>query len=334
MELAGTFRLLVICLALVRGWALGWDNTGHETMAAITFAELSPAARAAVTGLLKEHPRYDKDLLAGKPEGMDADEYAFMIAATWPDMVRAQNHPMHFVANHPAWHYIDIAYVQPGFTPPPATQPATQPAVGDAASGPRDIVEALTKMTADLTNPSVAPGDRAIALCWVLHLCGDIHQPLHATDYFSPQFPEGDKGGNSIIILRVPNVYYTKTNLHALWDEMLGTYDSPRLIGYLAQGLRSDPEFSREKLKDALAVRDFAAWAQESHDLAVTHCYLNGTLQGVSADAARGDAPVQVPAVPPGYIEAGEQFAARRIITAGYRAADLLNLIFDPEHPH
>jgi hypothetical protein len=54
----------------------------------------------------------------------------------------------------------------------------------------------------------------------------------------------------------------------------------------------------------------------------------------VSADAARGDAPVQVPAVPPGYIEAGEQFAARRIITAGYRAADLLNLIFDPEHPH
>jgi hypothetical protein len=309
--------------------ALAWNDTGHEIIASLAFDELTPAARAAAIELLKAHPRYEKDLLAGKPEGYDADRYAFMLAATWPDIVRSQDHPMHFVANHPAWHYIDIPFIQPGFIPPPATQPsATQPAATQpAATGPQDIVEALEKVTTDLRNTSVTPADRAIALCWVLHLCGDIHQPLHAVDYFSPQFPQGDKGGNSIMVLRTPNQYYSKINLHALWDTMLGTYRSELLIGYLANGLRNDPDLSRAKLSAALQVRDFRAWAQESHDLAVEHCYLNGTIAVASAETAQGDPHTVIPSLPAGYIEAGETLGARRIVTASYRTAELLNSI-------
>jgi hypothetical protein len=315
--------VLVFLLIVMPRPSFGWIDTGHEIIASITYDELTPASRAAATALLKQHPRYEKDLLADKPEGFDGDRYAFMIAATWPDLVRAQNHPMHFVANHPAWHYIDIPYIKPGFTPP-----ATQPSTGDAPSGPRDIVEALDKVTADLKNPATSPGDRAIALCWVLHLCGDIHQPLHAADFFSPQFPQGDKGGNSIIVLRAANQYSTKTNLHALWDELPGNYRSLTLVKDLADGLRSDPEFSREKVAAALQVRDFRAWAQESYGLAIEHCYLNGTIQCVTVESTRQDARIDIPPLPAGYVKTGEDICARRVVTASYRMADLLNSIF------
>ena len=104
------FFAIVALSLLVTTSAFAWNDTGHEVVADIVYSELTPAARTAVVELLKQHPRYQKDLLAGLPEQFDADRYAFMMAAYWPDMVRAVNHPMHFVANHPEWHYVNIDY--------------------------------------------------------------------------------------------------------------------------------------------------------------------------------------------------------------------------------
>jgi hypothetical protein len=316
--------LLLVLLAMPQR-LFAWVDTGHEIIASIAFDEMNPAARSAAVALLKQHPRYEKDLLAGLPSGFDPDRYAFMIAATWPDIVRSQSHPMHFVANHPEWHYIDIAVVQPGYTPsPPATQPDSQPA------GPRNILEALVKVTADLRNPSGAAPERAIALCWVLHLCGDLHQPLHASNYYSPQYPDGDRGGNLAIVLRTPHAYYSQINLHALWDQMLGTYRSPQMIGYVADGLRHDPNFTREKLANELKLKDFTGWANESHDLAVTQCYLNGQLETANQNALR-ETHGEAPSLPADYVEKAEAVAARQAILAGYRTADLLDEILAPQ---
>ena len=53
--------------------------------------------------------------------------------------------------------------------------------------------------------------DKAILLCWLFHLVGDIHQPLHCSAMFTPRlFSEGDRGGNSIKV--------GKYNLHSTWD--------------------------------------------------------------------------------------------------------------------
>jgi hypothetical protein len=324
-----TRRCAWTCLAallVISSTSYGWNDTGHQIIASIVFDELTPAVRTAAADLLKQHPRYEKDLLDGMPEGFDAQRYSFMIAATWPDIVRNQNHPMHFVANHPAWHYIDIPFVQSGFTPASA-KPAEPAVPGD----PQDILEALSKVTAELRDPTLAPGDRAIALCWVLHLCGDLHQPLHAVNFYSAQYPDGDKGGNSIIVLRMPNQFYTQTNLHALWDQMLGAYRSPAMLGYIAAGLHGDPHFARDQLRAELGVHDFAQWAKESHDLAVTQCYLNGSLEGASQDVIHADRGAKIPALPPGYIANGEAVAARRAILAAYRTADLLNSLLQPQ---
>ena len=303
----------------------GWNDTGHEIIASIAYRELTPAARTAAADLLKQHPRYEKDLLAGMPPGFDVQLYCFMMAATWPDLVKSQTHPMRFVANHPAWHYIDMPIVQAGFT-----AAATQPVATTRASDATNILQALDSVTAQLRDPFLSSANKAIALCWVIHLVGDLHQPLHASSFYSSQYPQGDRGGNLQIVLRTPNQLNSQINLHALWDQMLGTYSSPQIIGYVVEGLHNDPRFTREQLSAELSVRDFGGWATESHDLAVTQVYLNGTLQSVNDTVARADRNVKIPSLPAGYLANAEAVASRQAMLAAYRTADLLNSLFTP----
>jgi hypothetical protein len=316
---------LVIGLIAFPASSYGWNDTGHEIIASITYDELTPAVQTAAIDLLKQHPRYEKDLLQGVPEGFDAQRYAFMMAATWPDLVKGQTHPMHFVANHPAWHYVDIPVVQPGYA-----LPSTKPAPTTESGEPGNILEALDKVSGEVQNPALAAGDRAIALCWVIHLCGDLHQPLHASNFYSPQYPDGDHGGNLQMILRMPNQFYSRINLHALWDQMLGTYSSMQMIGYVAAGLHGDPRFAREKFAAELAVHDFTTWARESHDLAVSQIYLNGTLQTADENLTRTDHSIRIPSLPAGYLADGEALTARQAMLAAYRTADLLNRLLSP----
>jgi hypothetical protein len=149
---------------------------------------------------------------------------------------------------------------------------------------------------------------------------GDIHQPMHATTVYSAQFPDGDRGGNSFIV----SVRRENQNLHAVWDEMLGIQTSPTMINYLATGIRSDPNLSREAMPQ-VSKSDPAVWRQESHELGRAVAHRNGTLQGAGADEVRRDPTTPVPPLPEGYLRDGESVALRRAALAGYRLADLLN---------
>jgi hypothetical protein len=251
------------------------------------------------------------------------ERHIFGTAATWPDLVRNQDNPMHTVYNHPNWHYVDIPFVVDG-QEVPAEKPAEKP-------GPRNILEALPKNIADLKSDSVSPSDKAIALCWVLHLVGDIHQPLHAASMYSPAYPQGDQGGNAEAVLRDPPYPDSKTKLHLLWDELPGNFKSEDLEGYEAEGILNDPRYSRTALKDELAITDFDAWAKESQALAVKYAYLDGKLQSAPAKEDRSGkrGPTTIPGVPPGYLDQAEHIATRQVAIAGHRLADLLNSIYD-----
>jgi hypothetical protein len=318
---------LFILILLPARPAGAWIDTGHRVIALIAWADLTPSAKARLTEILKAHPRYKEDLLAdldadlpNSTPGEDQDRFAFGIAATWPDLVRSFSNPMHATFNHPAWHYIDIPYSVGG-------QAANLPP--DQGPAPHNAVEALAYSVSGLKDPAAPDKDKAIALCWVLHLCGDIHQPLHGVELFSPQFPNGDQGGNAEVVLRQPPYPDSQTKLHALWDQLPGQFKSEEMCRDLAAGLRSDPRYTRAALKDALAVKDFAAWAQESHDLAVKYAYLDGQLQSAASAGPNAQAPQQIPGLPPGYIAQAEDIALQRVILAGYRTADLLNGLMD-----
>jgi hypothetical protein len=261
---------------------------------------------------------------------------------------------MFLTHNKPDWHTVWLRYELGDWAPATreaaaraATRAATQPATtraataggaattraraslttttaGDAATkpaGPKDVVEAIAKCAADLRSPSTSDADKAIAICWLGHLIGDIHQPMHAANLYSARFPRGDNVGSRFLVLRTG----IQRHLHAVWDEMLGVQYSPRTVDFIADGIRANPAWQRAALGKDIAVQDPMAWARESHDLARRVVYLDGTLPGTNLEDHRLDPTLAVPSLTDDYLRASEELAQRQAALAGYRLADLLN---------
>ncbi len=78
--------------------------------------------------------------------------------------------------SHSDWHYVNFPFK-------PADNTATTPvSIGG------NLLEAYEENLAILKGEA-RESDKAVALCWVLHLAGDIHQPLHSSTYITAQFP-------------------------------------------------------------------------------------------------------------------------------------------------
>ena len=93
--------------------ASAWNATGHRVAALVAWDGMSPQARAEAGRLLAAHPRYKEDLLADLPPKCDPAEWAFLTAATWPDLIRDRDHPMHD-RGRPAWHYVNYPFAPDG----------------------------------------------------------------------------------------------------------------------------------------------------------------------------------------------------------------------------
>ncbi len=79
-----------------------------------------------------------------------------------------------------SWHYCDIPIVFGNIVPKP---------IGDVNS-----TWAIQTMLASYRTTRATAGSRAFALRALVHLVGDIGQPLHNCNLYSPDFPEGDEG--------------------------------------------------------------------------------------------------------------------------------------------
>ena len=101
---------------------------------------------------------------------------------------------------------------------------------------PKNVVQAIKKAKHDLADSRLPPAERAIALCWYLHLVGDLHQPLHAVALATEELPDGDRGGN---LIRVTH-NGSETNLHSFWDQRLGGYQSGATINRVIERAVND----------------------------------------------------------------------------------------------
>lgn len=172
------------------------------TVAAIAYKHLkqnSPGTIAKWIAILKTHPEFDtrwKKRYDSLPAN-DREIFLFMAAARWPDDIRSE--PSY---THPFWHYIDNPIT---FTSSPTGNP-----------NPENILVALESNLQELKSATTTPANKAIALCWIFHLVGDLHQPLHNVSLFSADFapPLGDKGGNNFLI-KEPAL-----ELHRYWDDV------------------------------------------------------------------------------------------------------------------
>src|SRR3984957_9409897 len=209
----------------------GGNSPGHEIVAQIAYDQLTPQAKSAILAVLKNHPRLNEDLLHDTEKAKDTDLATFLRAATRPDMVRYPAHPMNHTEHHSNWHYVDFPYEFDGVKGP---QPVTQ---WDGHSMPVNLIQALQKATTELKDPKTPPDRKAIDICWVEHLVGDIHQPLHATSLFSKEYPTGDQGGNLEMIRNDQNVTMP---LHTYWDGAEGMSLDPDVIRKTADRIEAE----------------------------------------------------------------------------------------------
>jgi len=175
---------------------------------------------------------------------------------------------------------------------------------------------------------------KAISLCWLLHVVGDIHQPLHAViliaskNTFDPPFPppDGDDGGNRLAIKVKPGDE-TAMILHFFWDSLLFS-EEPTFsrVDEVVMGWLKDAKYKRDQLPE-LKESGYLTWAEESLSLCKTVVYKGGDgfLQARALPAGKVNLKgLTAPALPDGYQQTAEKVAARRMVVAGYRLADQL----------
>jgi hypothetical protein len=328
---------VLIGLIFVPRSAFAWNETGHMTVALIAYRRLDDAQKRQIAEILRAHPHYKLYLTANVPADVNEDEWAFLRASTWPDFIRPASStdrtykdPSITRFHHGDWHYVTIPVVperekQFFSATAPSTGATTKPATLPMKPEP-NILTAFDQQMKLLTAADTSPQDRAVALCWVIHLIGDVHQPLHAASLFTSTFPTGDKGGNDLAIRADGGV----VKLHSYWDEQLGTSDAYSAIDFLARTLTADP--TCDPTRNPMYQRDttFNSWADESHEFASSIAYLNGRLRGALWQKYYGKeiSEAEVPALPPGYSANARDLSKQRVTLAGYRLANQLSDAF------
>lgn len=306
--------IAALLLAVSPPPAAAWNNAGHMTAAGVAYLSLSPEVRTRVDELLRQHPDFARIAGDFPPDDPDFGAVVFMRAAIWPDLIRGDSRffddtnpeaePTPALPGfpdmgiHKPWHFIDLPFT---FDAAAVSQP--------------DEVNAQTQIVAfrsALGDPDVTASEQAYDLSWLLHLVGDIHQPLHSAARFSALHPSGDRGGNSFLINS------NERNLHSFWDRSLGTDDDPEralaLAGQLRERFQVDPG-ELEIASAAPAESTVLRWVEESATLARYVVYTIGD--------ERGQPPHPRPART--YRRLANTLANHRVAIAGQRIAAILD---------
>lgn len=241
-----------------------WNAAGHRLVAQIAYDHMTEHAKQRCKD-------YNQVLnQSNKPLNL-------IDAAVWLDRASYYNKTLK------SWHYIDMPFTVDGTPLKP----------------PHEInaVTAIKKARSILKNKQRSDAEKGFSLRVLLHVVGDLHQPMHAVAQYSVFFPLGDQGGNRIQLAK----NRIATNLHAYWDNGGGS-----LVNMSAELIESHwPCHPQEMI---LSPQN---WANESHKIAVKHAYRIQMNQVPSSD----------------YQTMVQMISEQQIALAGCRLAALLNKI-------
>ncbi|CAB0150356.1 hypothetical protein PSI9734_00909 [Pseudidiomarina piscicola] len=178
LSLATSVAIVLACSSTFYSTdAQAWGKTGHRITGKIASAYLSDAARAAI-----------RDLLG--PESLaEASTYADEMRSNPSDFWQQTAGPFHYVT---------------------LNQPHTYDAEDCPPQG--DAMSALKDFTATLKDTSARHEDKQLALRFIVHIIGDLHQPLHVGSAAL-----NDRGGNDVKV----TFFGEQSNLHRVWDSGL-----------------------------------------------------------------------------------------------------------------
>jgi hypothetical protein len=251
--------------------ALSWGAQGHRLTGLIAYELLNDTAKSAVDGFLERSEL--PDLAA---------------ATTWMDEHRPQLGDT--VAQ---WHFDDIPICE--------TAPRTAWCPdGNCASGE------LPQLQAKLSDGDTPLWERQEAFLMIVHIVGDINQPLHVSD-------NDDRGGNKIKV----KLGRTRTNLHSLWDKTLlvrNMSDTPE--AEYAQELLDEHRAEVEGWKSG----SLDDWIASVHQAAIDVTY--GELPAFACDADDSGETIQISN---SYAANATKLVRQQIVAGGARIAQVLN---------
>ena len=282
--------LLLLCLTLITPLAQAWNAAGHRLTAVIAWQQLAPDTQQWISRALARHPDHARWVERARS---NAPRDVFAEAATWPDDIR--DDPRFYderrdpptpalpglsdTARHKNWHYVDLA--ENG-----------QPRKGE--------LDRQIERLSQLLRSTAKPAQISYALPWLLHLVGDIHQPLHVGR-------QGDAGGNDFAIENPFNKRRPFSNLHSYWDDLPGP---PWLRG---ERLMKSANWLRDNFP-APVQGSVALWRGESHAL--------------HAEAYPETVGSLLPIVTESFQQRARDIANQRVVAAGYRLGGLLEEIY------
>ncbi|MEA2881117.1 MAG: nuclease [Bradyrhizobium sp.] len=271
---------VLIAAALVllgmTGSALAWGNTGHMIVCEIAFKLVAPDTRAAIQRLIKSdnNPKFN----------------TFSKACTAPDNPHTR----------PDEHFINLPRDAAGVTSNDSCPQAA-----------KCLLTAIKNDQAVVASRSARPKDRLIALRFLGHWAGDIHQPLHVS------FAD-DRGGNDIMVSGK-----CSGKLHSAWDNCM-----------VADAVGSDVAAAAAKLSKAITPEMKAKWeasdqpkdwANESFALAEAAGTKYCTLQQPHTCQQPSPKSVKIDAA---YLQTNEPVVKQRLQQAGVRLARMLDRTF------
>lgn len=266
-------------MALVPSPAFAWGKTGHRVVAAIADTQLSGLARAHIEQIL------------GPGESLDE-------AANWPDEMRSAPGQFWQKTSVP-WHYMDFNGLIYDHAPPEG-----------------DALDALNHFTGVLKDPSASLADKQLALRFVVHLVGDLHQPLHVGRV-------GDEGGNKIKL----TFFGKPSNLHVVWDS--GLPDNEQL-SFTEFAAKLERHLSNQQLIDWWDInpRD---WVSESAQ--VREQIYADLPRAKKPDGKKRKGEEALPDVSYSYVYKFQPLMERQLQRGGVRLAAYLNAIFAEPQP-
>jgi hypothetical protein len=317
----------VVILALATYPGFAWHERGHMAVALIAYRQLDESQKNKVQQILKQHPHY-AEFLSAKQLAPDAplEEWVVMQAAIWPDWVREH----HTEFNKPFHHYQDLPVKRlDGATPDEKAMIEKNIAALPTQAANGQLFQEFPKRVKEVQEASTDPKQRAVALCWVLHLVGDIHQPLHAASLFTKDSPKGDRGGNADFVRWQGRA----ENLHYIWDGVVG-WDEFARIGQTQYGvvdlMARDFQHRYPVSAAERAVSKLEDWATESRDLAEkeVYQYMNKPISfALSFDRHPHLVVTDLTPLTDEYQKRAQPVAEKRVTLAGYRLANQIKAI-------
>lgn len=210
--------VLSMFLCLGSSPVFAWGKNGHRITGALAERYLSDDAKAGIVEIL------------GPSEGLAE-------ASTWPDEMRSNPDPF-WQDVSPPFHYVTV--------------PKGKKYEDVGPPGEGDALTALKMFSRTIKDPNAPKDRKQLALRFMVHIIGDLHQPLHCGD-------GTDRGGNDVKV----DFFGEQTNLHWVWDTGLIDHEKLSYSEFSDWlGAKITPDMARQ-----WATPDPLVWIDESTTL-------------------------------------------------------------------